>query len=168
MNDYIQMKKRDTLKIGIKNVDGEIKKDENGKELYIEFDLNDIELPLKMNKCEFLVRKAKQDLKFDMIIINKRQDVKGKYLLSKNEEDKIKAFNKYYKTMENAIDLFLGKGSVDKIFGETRYYDMYDDLSEMLEPILPKLEVCLKNINNEVKEKYKQVQDDVLKSSKEI
>lgn len=168
MDGYIQINKRNTLKIGIKNVDGQIKKDENGNELYLEFDLEDIELPLKYNKCEFLVRKAKQDLKFDLMIINKHKDVTGKYLLSKNNEDKIKAFNRYYRTMESAMDLFIGKGGVNKIFGETRYYEMYDDLSKMLEPILPKLNNCLKNINEKVKEKYKNVQDDILKSSKEI
>ena len=118
MNEYIQLKARNTLKIGLKDEFGNEKKDENGKLVYLEFDLEDIELPLKYNKCEFLVRKAQQDLKFDFMIINKRQDVKGKYLLSKNEEEKVKAMHKYYKTMEEAMDLFLGKGGVQKIFGD--------------------------------------------------
>ena len=82
MNEYIQLKARNTLKIGLKDEFGNERKDENGNLLYIEFDLEDIELPLKYNKCEFLIRKAKQDLKFDKLINDKRQEVKGKYLLS--------------------------------------------------------------------------------------
>lgn len=164
MNEYIQLKTRNTLKIGIKDEFGKEKKDENGNLLYIEFDLEDIELPLKYNKCEFLIRKAKQDLKFDLLIINKRQDVKGKYLLSKNEEEKIKATKKYYKTMEEAMNLFLGEGAVDKIFGKKRYYEMFDDLAEQLEPIMPMLSDNLANITKKVTEKYKNETDDVLKA----
>lgn len=162
--DYIQLKKRNTLKIGLKDENGVEKKDEKGNLVYLEFDLEDIELPLKFNKCEFLIRKAQQDLKWDFLIIDKRQDVKGKMLLSKNEEDKIKATKKYYKTMEEAMDLFLGKGGVQKIFGERRYYSMFEDLAEMLEPILPKLKVNKDNIIKQIKDKYKTEEKDVLKS----
>lgn len=162
--DYIQLKKRNTLKIGLKDENGNEKKDEKGNLVYLEFDLEDIELPLKFNKCEFLIRKAQQDLKWDFLIIDKRQDVKGKMLLSKNEEDKIKAMKKYYKTMEEAMDLFLGKGGVEKIFGERRYYSMFEDLAEMLEPILPKLKVNKDNIIKQIKDKYKTEEKDVLKS----
>jgi hypothetical protein len=164
MNGYLQMKARNTVKIGLKDEFGNEKKDENGNLLYIEFDLEDIELPLKYNKCEFLIRKAKQDLKFDLLIINKRQDVKGKYLLSKNEEDRIKATKKYYKTMEEAMDLFLGEGAVNKIFGKKRYYEMFDDLAEQLEPILPLLSENLANITKMIPEKYANEADDILKA----
>lgn len=164
MNDFIQLKARNTLKIGLKDEFGKEKKDENGNLVYLEFDLEDIELPLKYNKCEFLVRKAQQDLKFDFMIIDKRQDVKGKYLLSKNEEEKVKAMNKYYKTMEEAMDLFLGKGGVKKIFDDSRYYTMFDDLAEMLEPIMPKLKINMESINDKIMKKYKNTENDVLKN----
>lgn len=162
MEDYIQLKKRNTLKIGLKDENGEPKRDENENLVYLEFDLEDIELPLKWNKCEFLIKKAQQDLKWDFIIIDKHQDVKGKMLLSKNEEDKIKALNKYYKTMEEAMDLFLGKGGVKKIFGETKYYTMYEDLVEMLKPIMPKLKINADDISKKIKNKYKEDETEVL------
>ena len=162
MEDYIQLKKRNTLKIGLKDENGEPKRDENENLVYLEFDLEDIELPLKWNKCEFLIKKAQQDLKWDFIIIDKHQDVKGKMLLSKNEEDKIKALNKYYKTMEEAMDLFLGKGGVKKIFGETKYYTMYEDLIEMLKPIMPKLKINANDISKKIKNKYKEDETEVL------
>jgi len=162
MEDYIQLKKRNTLKIGLKDENGEPKRDEKGNLVYLEFDLEDIELPLKWNKCEFLIRKAQQDLKWDFIIIDKRQDVKGKMLLSKNEEDKVKAMQKYYQTMEEAMDLFLGKGGVKKIFGDTKYYEMYEDLVNMLKPILPKLKINIEDISKKIKNKYKTQDEEVL------
>ena len=162
MEDYIQLKARETLKIGLKDENGNEKKDENGNLVYLEFDVEDIELPLRWNKCEFLIRKAQQDLKWDFIVIDKRQDVKGKMLLSKNEEDKVKAMQKYYKTMEEAMDLFLGKGGVQKIFGDRRYYTMYEDLVEMLKPILPKLKINMDDLSSRIKSKYKNQDEEVL------
>lgn len=162
--DFIQLPKRDVLRIVVKNENGEIKKDEKGNDVFLEFDLEDIEAPLKYNKCEFLIRKAREDLKFDIMIIDKRQDVKGKFLLSKNEEDKIKAMQRFYKTMEEAMDLFLGKGGVDKIFGDVRYYTMFEDLNEMLKPILPKLKVNYESIDKKIKEKYAPKETEVLKN----
>lgn len=165
MDDFIQLQKRNVFKVGLRDENGVEKKDENGNLVYLEFDLEDIELPLKYSKCEFLVRKAQQDLKFDFLVIDKKQDVKTKkMMLSKNEEAKIKAMNKYYKTMEEAMDLFLGKGGVQKIFGDTRYYSMYEDLGKMIEPILPKLQINMDQITNKIKNKYKPEEKDVLKN----
>lgn len=163
IKDYIQLEKRDIFKLGIKDENGNVKLDEYGNEIFIEFDFEDIELPLKYNKCEFLCKKAYQDLKFDYMIIDKRQDVKGKMLLSKNQEDKIKAQNKYYYAMEDAMNLFLGENGVEKIFGKRRYLTMFDDLNTALEPILPKLKVNLNKIDDKIKNKYKDVEKDVLK-----
>lgn len=162
--DFINVKKRNILRFGIKDENGNEKKDENGNLVVLEFDLEDIELPLKYNKCEFLVRKAQEDLKWKYIIIDKKQDVNDKkMLLSKNEEEKVKAMKQYYKDMEVAMDLFLGEGGVQKLFGDTRYYEMFDDLAEMLEPILPKLKINMDAITEKVKNKYKEKDKDVLK-----
>lgn len=161
--NFIQLKKRNTLKFGIKDENGNAKRDENGNIVYIEFDMEDIELPLKYNKCEFLVRKAQQDLKFKLLAIQKREDVRtNKMILSKNEEDKAIAIKKFYEDMENAMDLFLGKDGVKKIFGDSRYLSMFDDLNEMLKPILPKLKVNVEDIANQIKSKYSSKKKDVL------
>ena len=163
--EYINVKKRNILKFGIKDENGNEKVDENGQPICLEFDLEDIELPLKYNKCEFLVRKAQEDLKWKFIIIDRKQDVNDKkMLLSKNEEEKVKAVKQYYKDMEDAINLFLGDNGVQKLFGDTRYYEMFDDLAEMLEPVLPKLKVNVDEINEKIKNKYKEKEKDVLKN----
>lgn len=162
IKNYVQIEKRDIFKLGIKDENGNVKLDENGNEIFIEFDFEDIELPLKYNKCDFLVKKAYQDLKFDFLIIDKRQDVKGKMILTKNQEDKIKAQNKYYHAMEDAMNLFLGENGVQKIFGDIRYLTMYDDLNTALTPILPKLKINLEKIDDKIKGKYSNTEKDVL------
>lgn len=162
--ETITLKERETFKIYLNKADGTPKTDDKGKQLYLDIDLEDIELPLRYNKCDFLIRKAYQDLKWDFITIDKRQDNKGKMLLSKNEEDKMKAIKQYYKATEEAIEMFLGKDSVSKIFGDKRYLEMWDDLAEYLQPILPKLSVNFENIENKIKNKYKTEESNVLKN----
>ena len=86
-NNFIQLNRDNILRLGIRTVDGE----DTGN--YLEFDLEDIELPLKYQELIEEDKKNRQHLKNQMTIIDKRQDVKGKKLMSKNEEDKIKAIN---------------------------------------------------------------------------
>ena len=83
--------------------------------------------------------------------------------MTKNQEEEKKALNEYYKAMEEAIDLFLGKGGTNMIFGKTRYFTMFDDLNDMLEPIMPKLQINFESIEEKIKEKYKSINSNVLK-----
>lgn len=153
--DYIKLKKRNTLKFGIQDEDGNIKLDENGHEVFIEFDLEDLEVPERYSKCVYLIEKAENTFKNKVVVINKKQDVKGKGLMTKNEELKMQALKEYYKNVEEAMDMFLGKGGTQKIFGDRRYFEMFDDLVEMLEPIMPKIQVTATDITSRIKEKYK-------------
>jgi len=163
MEEYITLKKRNTLKIGIKDEEGVPKVDENGKELFIEFDLEDIDVLDNYNKCVIQVEKAHQALRNDMIIIGKKQDSKGKGFMTKNQELEKDAVKKYYAAMEKAINLFIGEGGVDKIFGKHRYLTMFDDFDEMIQPILPKLKVNLDSIDEKIKGKYKSKDTNVLR-----
>lgn len=163
MNDYIQLKKRDILKIGIKDENGISKFDKDGKEIFIEFDLEDINLPENYSKCVYLIKKATSTLKNEVIIINKRQDSKGKGFMTKNEEAKLQAIKHFYKSAEEAMDLFLGKGGTNKVFGERRYITMFDDLAEMLKPIMPKLKINMDSIEAKIKSKYSITTGNVLK-----
>ena len=98
------------------------------------------------------------------LIIDKKEDVKGKYILSKNEEAKIYALKDFYKKETEALDLFLGKGGTNKLLnGRRPYYGMYEDISKLLEPIMPKLNVRIEDIEKKIKEKYSpKKEDDVL------
>lgn len=164
MDNYIKVNKRDVFKLGILDEDGKPKVDEKGKEIYLEFDLADIELPLKLNKCELMIRNAQNKLRDRIFIINKKEDKKGKMLLSSNEEERIKALKEYYDSMEKAMDLFIGEGGTKKVFGNRRYWEMYEDLSEMLKPFLPKLKLSISDMTDRIKNKYNVKEDNVLKN----
>lgn len=150
MEDFIQLKKSNILKIGIKDADGK----DTGE--HLEFDLEDIDLPFRLNDCEKQHNEDLQELRRKFLVIDKKQDVKGKNsIMSANEEAKIKALQEFYKKEEKALDLFLGDGGTRKLLnGRNPYYTMYDDISEMLEPILPKLTNNAKSIEDRIRSKY--------------
>lgn len=161
---YINLKERkDILQLGFKDKNDNILKDEKGKEVYIEFDLGDIELPLRYNKCINQVEQAKKNLKAQFIIIDKRKDYKGKQLLSSNELEKVKATKQFYKDMEMAMDLFLGQGGTKKFLnGRNPYWEMWDDIDEMLKLFYLKMKLTINDMTDRIKEKYKVTESDVL------
>ena len=156
MENFIQLKKDNVVRIGIK--------DQYGKDTgeHLEFDLEDIEMPLRYQECLELHKKNEKNLEHQFIIIERREDVKGKKLLSKNEEDKIKALNEFYKKEMVALDLFLGEGMTQKILnimGRRPYVSMIDDIVEALEPVLPILKSNSDVAIEKIKNKYK-IKDD--------
>ena len=158
MADFIRLKKDNIVKIGIEDSEG------NDTGQYLEFDLEDIELPLKYQECIEMHKKNAQFIKMQFVAIDKKQDIKGKKLLSKNEEEKIKILNEFYKREMEALDLFLGKDGTKKLLnGRRPYYSMYDDINEMLEPVMPILKKGFESIENKIKNKYKLVEGNVLR-----
>lgn len=164
MENYIKIKpKKDILKLGIMDENGNIVKDNNGNEVCLEFDLADIDLPIKYNKCVAMINDAKKELKMQMIIIDKKQDHKGKGYLTYNEEAKVKAVKNFYKKMETAMDLFLGEGGTRKYLnGRKPYYEMFDDIGEAIKPYEDKFKLTLTDMTDRIKNKYKVVESDVL------
>jgi hypothetical protein len=149
MTDVIQLKKDNILRIGIKDSNGV----DTGE--HLEFDLEDIELPLRLNQCDVQHKKNLEFVKNQFIIIDKKEDKKGKFLLSWKEEEKLKVLQEFYKREMEALDLFLGKNGTKKLLnGRNPYYSMYEDINEILEPVLPKLKLRIDNIVGKVKEKY--------------
>ena len=106
MENFIQLNKSDVLRLGIRTEEGK----DTGE--YLEFDLCDIELPLRYQELIEKDKKNKENLRNQMLIIDKRQDVKGKKLLSKNEEDKIKALNDFFIKEIEVYNMFLGARGV--------------------------------------------------------
>lgn len=159
MDNFIQLKKSNITRFGIK--------DENGNDTgnFLEFDLEDIELPLKLNESEAKHKSNINYVKSQFVIIDKKEDKKGKYLLTWKEEEKLKVLKEFYKKEMEALDLFLGEGGTEKLLnGRKPYYEMYDDINDILEPILPKLQKTAENIETRIKQKYSQNnQKEVLK-----
>ena len=151
-DNFIQLKESDVLTLKIKTSDGK----ETGEELT--FDLEDIELPLKYQEMAERDRKNKEYLRNQMIIIDKRQDVKGKKLLSKNEEDKIKAVNDFFKKEIDIYNMFLGDNGVQKLLnGRKIGWTTLQEIDEIIEKqIAPKIDMGMDKITEKVKEKYGQ------------
>lgn len=155
MENFIQLKKDNILRIGIKDAD------DNDTGQFLEFDLEDIDLPLKYQECEERHRKNLQNLKYKLVIINKKEDKKGKKLLSYKEEEKIKAIKEFYLEEMVALDLVLGENGTKKILnGRKPYFSMYEDIDEMLEPILPVLKKGFDSIEDKIKQKYQIKEED--------
>lgn len=151
-DNVIKLNKRDTLKLYIQTDEGE-----NTGE-YLEFDLEDIELPLRYQELQEKDKKNKEYLRNQMLIIDKREDVKGKKLLSKNEEDKIRALNDFFMKEIQVYNMFLGPRGVEKLLNGRKFtWTTLQEIDEIIEKqITPHLNISMKNITNKVKEKYSQ------------
>lgn len=151
-DNFIQLNKSDVLRLGIRTEDGK----ETGE--YLEFNLEDIELPLRYQELIEKDKKNKEQLRNKMLIIDKREDVKGKKLLSKNEEDKIRALNEFFVKEVEVYNMFLGPRGVEKLLNGRKFtWTTLDEIDEIIEKqIAPHLDVNMKNITDKVKEKYGQ------------
>lgn len=157
MADILRLKENNILKVEIQDSEGT----PTGE--YLTFDMEDIELPLKYQE---LIEKHKKNLNYIKIqyqLIDKKQDIKGKKLLSKNEEDKINVLRDFYEKEMEAMDLFLGENGCKKLLnGRKPYFSMFDDIAEMIEPILPHLQKSVTNIEDKIRNKYSMKEENVL------
>ena len=149
-DNFIQLSKGNVLTLKIRTAEGK----ETGEVL--EFDLEDIELPLKYQDLLDKDKKNKENLRNQILIIDRRQDVKGKKLLSKNEEDKYKALNDFFKKEAEIYNVFLGERGVEKMLnGRKLGWFTLDEIDKIItEQILPRLDLTMDNITNKIKEKY--------------
>lgn len=161
-DNFIKLNKNDSV------LKFEIRTDDNkptGE--FLEFDLEDIELPLKYQQVIEMDEKNKKNLQNQLFLIEKRQDIRGKKLLSKNEEDKIRALNEFYKKEIEIYNMFLGKNGVQKLLnGQKINWTSLNVIDEIIEKqIAPKLDFKMENITNKIKAKYANIgeNDEVLK-----
>ena len=150
-NNYIQLKKDNILRLGIKDSEG------NDTGNVLEFDLEDASLLLRYQE---LVEKEKKNriwLNNQFLIIDKKQDHKGKKLLSSNEQAKLESINEFFKREKEVLDMFLGEGGTDKLLngrkmGWTSLQEINDIVVNQISPYIDK---SMDNLTNKVKELYK-------------
>ena len=150
MENFIQLNKSDVLTLKIKTADGK----ETGEQIVI--DLEDIELPLIYQEMIEKLKKNKEYLRNQILIISKRQDVKGKKLLSKNEEDKIKALNDFFHKQVETYNMFLGENGVEKILnGRKIGWTTFNEIDNIIEKqITPYLDISKDKITKKIKDIY--------------
>ena len=151
-DNYIQLNKDDRLKLEIVTDTGE----STGE--YLIFDLEDIELPLKLQKMLDDAKKNEQWIKNQELIIKKREDVKGKKLLSKNEEDLMKSYQEFFEKEIEIYNQFLGENGVQKLLnGRPMGWTRLREIDEIIEKyIMPKLNLSKDKIINKIKSTYSQ------------
>lgn len=155
--ESIQLKNDNLFKIGIKNNEGQ----DTGEVITI--DMEDIELPLKLQECETKIKQNEMWLGIQKKQIESRPDKKGKKLLSANQESLIKLLNEFYARQTKAWEIFLGDGAISKILcGRKPYYTMFVELNEQLIPLMPKIKENCKSIQEKIKAKYNKKETDVM------
>ena len=150
-DNVIQLKKNDDiLKLRIVDEEG------NDTGNYLEFNLEDIELPIRYQTIIEEDKKARARLKEQFIIIDKKQDHKGKKLLSFKEEEKIKAMQEFYRREVEIYNMFLGDNGVEKLLnGRQLSWGTLAEIDEIIEQnILPKLNVSAENVKAKIIKKY--------------
>ena len=154
----IRLSKSNILKLKITTDTGE----DTGE--CLEFDLEDISLSLKYQDMLEKDKKNKDWLQKELVIIDKRQDVKGKKLLSKNEEDKIKAINKFFNEEVEVYNMFLGDNGVQKLLNGRRLgWTSLKEIDEIIETqIVPYFEKYRISIEDSIIKKYSNENKEVL------
>ena len=129
---------------------------------YLEFDLEDIALPFKYQEIIERLKKSRQNLKNQFTIIEKKQDHKGKKLMSSNEEEKLKALNNFYKEQVEIYNIFLGENGVQKLLnGRKLRWTTLTEIDELIEKqIAPQLDLTMADITKKIKSKYSNKKED--------
>lgn len=146
------------LRIGKKGL-YEIEVNDNGETIVI--DMEDIDLPFKLNDANTAINNILKQTKAQIKVIEKKE-VKQNGLVTNVDEDYRKLYKKAYADMQQAIDGFLGKDACKKIFGGRVYLSMWDDLLTELEPHFEKIGLMSVDTRELVAKKYGNKDEDVL------
>ena len=151
-DNFIQLSESDVLRLPIRTADGK----ETGE--CLEFDLEDIELPLRYQELIEKDKRNKENLRNQLLIIEKREDVKGKKLLTKNEEDKIRVINEFFIKEIEVYNMFLGPRGVEKLLNGRKFtWTTLSEIDAIIEKqIAPKLDISMEKITDKIKNKYGQ------------
>ncbi len=155
-DNKIQLKNENILKLEIYTDQGE----ETGD--FLEFDLEDIELPFKYQEIIDRLKKSRNKIKNQFAIIDKKEDHKGKKLLSSNEEAKLRTLNDFYKEQAEIYNIFLGENGVEKLLhGRKMRWTTLMEIDEIIEKqIAPKLNATMEDITKKIKSKYSNKEED--------
>ena len=151
-DNVIKLNKNNILRLKIETADGK----DTGE--YLEFDLEDIELLLRYQELLEKDKKNKEWLRNQVLIINKREDVQGKKMLTKNEEDTIKALRDFFNKEIEVYNMFLGENGVQKLLnGRKVNWDTLKEIDLIIEKqIVPQLNITMDKITDKIKNKYKE------------
>lgn len=157
-DNFIKLEKDSVLKLGIKDSEG------NDTGNYLEFDLEDTELLLRYYDLVEKDKKNRVWLNNQLLIISRKEDHRGKKILSSNEYEILKAYNEFYKKEKEVFDMFLGENGVDKLLnGRKLGWTTFNEINKIVkEQIAPHLDVTMDKVTDKIKMLYKNEQEDEL------
>lgn len=157
-DNYIQLEENNVVILRIRDKDG------NDTGEYLEFDLEDIELPLRLQEMLEKDKKNRIDTKNKLKILDKKQDHKGRKLLSFKQEEEIKILQEFFKKEVEIYNMFLGEKGVEKLLnGRKLSWFTLEEIDKIIEEqIISKLEISQQNIKNKIMKKYSNKRDDVI------
>ena len=157
-DNIIQLSKSETVSFKIYDEDG----NDTGNTL--EFNLNDTQLLLRLQELVEKDKKNRNNLRNQFLILDKKEDLKGKKLLSSNEEAKVKALNEFFKNEVEVYNMFLGENGVEKLLnGRPLEWTTLREIDEIIEKyITPKLNISMENIKKNIIDKYKIKEENVI------
>lgn len=128
----------------------------NDKGECIEFDLLDIELPMKLINASERLKEEKEKHSERMETIKNGKADGAEVIKKQYEVDK-----EFCNTMREILDELFGKGASQKIFGDVNRIDMFDDFFTQLEPHLDKIVINIEKIKKDLVKKYKLTEDKI-------
>lgn len=136
----------------------------NDKGEYIEFDLDDIGVPIKCYESIEKIEKIEEETKKKIQEMIDSNDPEINKKISYLEND-------MFREMRKIMDSFLGENGCQKIFGDRNYYSMYNDLFEELSKKRKELGgkshfdmmgMEVKTINEKIMNKYQKGKENVI------
>ncbi len=134
----------------------------NDSGFFIELNPLDMDFPLKAEKASNDMTKLLDHLQQELLVIDKREDVKDG-LLSRNAKDKLLKYKKYNEDCGKVVDELFGEGTTKAAFGNKNYLGMYNDLFNSLTPIIKEVYGNPEGLIDRLKTKYAKEDSEVLK-----
>lgn len=127
----------------------------NDKGDTIQLDFSDLNLLSKFTKTFKELENLGIDFSDSMREIEKEySSVQGdKYILEK-ESKQYELLDDFYNKSRTILDVFLGKGACQKIFGSSNYITMFDDLADALSPCIGDMKKSFENHHMSLRNKY--------------
>lgn len=143
----------------------EIEVNDNGDT--IKFFMGDLTLSSRINQAYEEITRIQNELNQKIVVINKKQDFRPKNSIMTNNQLAVdKAQKEAFAKMRKALDLFLGEGGCQKVFGDDNYYEMFNDLFDALSEKdenglshLDKMGISTESIDKRIREKYEKMKE---------
>lgn len=147
---FIQLEKDDIFRIGIKDCDGKDTGD------ILEFDLSDIELPLRYQEMVEKDKKNRIEMQNKLQILSKKEDVKSDKMFTKNEEEVLHLVKDFFDKEKEVYNMFLGENGVEKLLqGRKLGWTTLNEIDNIIDKyIIPNLDINFEKVTDKIKKVY--------------